>query len=117
MGPCECGRFSPYLEGFYGREADFLVLPSGKRVSPYLLTMSVEKHPEIRKYQLVQLSPSELRIDVVCYKGVVLDRTFLLIEDELRDIFKEELKIHFRKLDQIPSSKSGKFQIVSRHFS
>lgn len=116
MGRCGCGRSSPYLEGLYGREVDFLMLPSGKRVSPYILTMSIEKHTEIRKYQIVQLSLSEIRIDVVFYNKSCSNRPLQFIEKELRDLLKEELKFHFRRLDHIPVSKSGKFHIVSREF-
>ena len=51
---CACGRESPYLIDIAGREAEFLQLADGRRLSPYLLTTAVETAPGLVKYQFVQ---------------------------------------------------------------
>ncbi|HEX3457069.1 MAG TPA: AMP-binding protein, partial [Candidatus Baltobacteraceae bacterium] len=36
--PCPCGRAGQTMQSFLGREGDTIALPSGRRVSPYVLT-------------------------------------------------------------------------------
>ncbi len=43
----------PIIE-FVGREIDGVLLPSGKRISPYRIVQALEAMPEIRRYQVVQ---------------------------------------------------------------
>jgi phenylacetate-CoA ligase len=115
-GECPCGRRSPYLRNIYGREADFIRLPNGKRVSPYLLTTTIEAHPAIRKYQIVQKSATELTIKLVTPDDVDTNGIAKALSGELEKLLDDHIHITFDKVDQIHRSESGKYQIVQKTF-
>ena len=53
---------APIIE-FVGREIDGILLTTGKRVSPYRLTLALETVPNITRYQVVQRA--DLSVDVL----------------------------------------------------
>ena len=63
--PCACGRQSAWLSQIEGREGELITLPSGRRLSPYLLTTVIEADASILQYRIVQTAPANFRIDVV----------------------------------------------------
>jgi phenylacetate-CoA ligase len=115
-GKCPCGRESPYLRNIHGREADFIKLSNGKRVSPYLLTTTIEAHPAIQKYQIVQKSPSELAIEIVTPADIDSHGISEALSGKLRKVLDDNIHITFNKVDQIHRSESGKFQIIKKTF-
>lgn len=60
----------PIVE-FIGREIDGLLLPTGKRISPYRITLALETVPGIRRYQVVQRE--DLSVDVLLQTGVAAE--------------------------------------------
>ena len=111
---CPCGRSSPVIRNIRGRETDWVLLPSGRKLSPYLLTTAIEEHPSIRKFQITQKSPSQLSIDLVGKDGEILNAIFPPLERELHGIIKENIHITFRQVENIDRSRSGKYQILKR---
>ena len=61
-GSCPCGRQSPALVRLQGRRVDALELPSGRRISQYVLEGYVEELPGLARYQLVNRGDAELEI-------------------------------------------------------
>ena len=115
-GKCPCGRESPYLRNIHGREADFIQLSNGKRVSPYLLTMTIEAHPAIQKYQIVQKSATELAIEFVAFADGDAHGISEALSGKLRNILDDNIRVTFNKVDEIHRSESGKFQIIKKMF-
>lgn len=111
---CICGRSSPRLSNIRGRLADFITLPSGKKVSPYLLTTIIEKNKAIRKYQIIQNSESELIIDVIMEKDENREEEFLTTKTELERALKEGMAIRFNRVHRISRPPGGKFQILQK---
>jgi len=62
---CACGRESLCLDQITGRESEMIDLPSGRRLSPYLLTTAIEASDLVRTYRIVQTSADAFRVDVV----------------------------------------------------
>lgn len=114
QGPCPCGRQSTYLRNIQGREADFIQLSNGKRISPYLLTMTIEAHPAIQKYQIVQKSATDLDIEFVARPDVDVHGIPEALSGKLQNLLDDDIRITFNKVDQIHRSESGKFQIVKK---
>jgi phenylacetate-CoA ligase len=113
-GPCPCGRFSPRIFEIHGRETDLVSLSSGKRVSPYLLTTVIEGHPGIRKYQIVQEGPWDIRIDYVAFHGTVPPQELRTLTGDLVRAVGEELTFTFNPVGELHRSASGKFKILQR---
>jgi phenylacetate-CoA ligase len=113
-GKCSCGRSSPQILNIRGREADFLGLPSGNKISPYLLTTAIEKYSDIRQYQIVQISPSELQINVVPHLEGIPNGKLTAIARDLKTLLKEPVSVSVRQTTRITRSPRGKFKIVAR---
>jgi phenylacetate-CoA ligase len=59
---CPCGRALPLLEMIEGRRVDSFVLPDGRIIHPYSLTLAIQHVPGILQYQLVQERPDHVRV-------------------------------------------------------
>jgi len=114
-GACPCGRQSPFISAISGREVDLLELPSGRRVSPYvLITHRIDHTPEIRKYQFVQTSPNSLEIQVTLGRdGAGIDR-LQPIADEVADRLGGEMLVRMVDVDHIPRTERGKHRLLIR---
>lgn len=63
--PCACGRSYPLLDRIEGRIADTVVLPDGRKILPYQLTLILQGVPFLGKFQIRQEQPDLLRILLV----------------------------------------------------
>jgi phenylacetate-CoA ligase len=67
--PCPCGCAYRRLSQVAGRLVDRVPLPDGREVSPYQLTLALEKVGGLARYQVVQTAADRLEV------GFVLRRT------------------------------------------
>ena len=113
-GICDCGRNGPWLAAVSGREVDMLLLADGRRLSPYLLTSIIELDPGIRRYQIVQDTPTDIK---VCYLGPLEEA---VDEAELRRSMSEPLgpsvQIRFERVSSLPRTARGKQKVFLRNF-
>lgn len=110
---CSCRRNTPVLTNIRGREADFVTLPSGKRVSPYLLTTVIEGYPGIRKYRIVQDRRGDLRIDYVSYNEPVGPSEIQRLSRQLTELAGERIELSFQRVGEITRSRGGKYRILA----
>ena len=111
--PCACGRRSPCLSQIDGREGDVITLPSGKRLSPYLLTTVIEADASILQYRIVQTTPSAFRIDVVRRLNMVSQRSDAELCGELLK-FAAEANFSVREVDVLERPANGKRSVFVR---
>jgi phenylacetate-CoA ligase len=111
--PCRCGRGLPLMKILEGRFVDFVVLPGGRRVSPYLLTCSIEEIRGIAKYQILQERQDRIVIRLVKGRGFSPE-IFLKIRRRLESVVGEEVEIEFEVLDDIPREGQKDQVVLSR---
>jgi phenylacetate-CoA ligase len=58
---CPCGRALPLLEVIEGRRVDSFVLPDGRVLHPYRLTLAMEHIAGVNRYQILQEAPDRVR--------------------------------------------------------
>jgi len=63
--PCPCGRSLPLLARVDGRIVDSVVLPCGRLVHPYHLTLALEDIPHVSKFQIRQDRHDHIRVLLV----------------------------------------------------
>ncbi|MGA2261614.1 MAG: hypothetical protein ABSH28_09275 [Acidobacteriota bacterium] len=63
--PCRCGRTLPRLLLQEGTAHDFIRLPSGRIVDPSHSYIIFTAEPALREYQMVQITPSHFRLNLV----------------------------------------------------
>lgn len=107
---CPCGRGLPFMKIIEGRLADFIVLPSGRMVSPYSLTCAMETVPGIARYQIVQERRNKIVVRLVRGKQFSPE-VFSKIIEKFQALLKEEVEIEFKVMEVIPKD-SQKFRVV-----
>lgn len=101
----------PLLQKIIGRDTDIARAPSGKMLIVHFFTGIFEFYPQIKQFRIVQRVPSEIQIEYIPdqnFEPAVLESITL----DMIDRAKEELVIEFIKVDHIPSTASGKPQII-----
>ena len=107
---CPCGRGLPLIVPTLGRTIDYVSLPGGGQVSPYMLTCAVENVPGLRQYQVHQ----EM-IDLVVVRVIPVGE----LEPGARELLRRELSpalpgidVRVEVVESLPRESSGKFRVV-----
>jgi phenylacetate-CoA ligase len=111
---CPCGRAAPHMLEFVGREGDMIDLPSGRRLSPYLLTTVIESESSILQYRIFQTTPNAFRIDVIVRSP---GQSALWQRDvcaQLARVIGEPAEINVREVDTLERAASGKRSVFAR---
>jgi phenylacetate-CoA ligase len=105
---CPCGRASPHMLEFVGREGEMIDLPSGRRLSPYLLTTAIEPESSILQYRIFQTGPNAFRIDVIVRSPGQSATWQRAMCAELERIIGEPAEFAVREVDALERAPSGK---------
>lgn len=108
---CSCKRGFPMLEEVTGRSFDMIVTPSGKALGGFFWTFISRAVPGIKQFQVSQkdLKNVDFRI--------VPDETFQKesikqLENEVQEKAGKDFRVHFKIVDEIPLTPSGKFRFI-----
>jgi phenylacetate-CoA ligase len=109
---CECGAPYSTLRQVRGRQIEYLTLPSGQKVSSYVLTLRLlDAAPFIQRYQVIQESPEQIRMLVIPRRAVStedIERVRLAAHEAVGS----DVHFHIDVVDQLIQEKSGKFKLV-----
>lgn len=111
---CPCGRGLPLMEMVSGRTDDFLVLPSGRLVSPLSIWDS-EAFPHlegISKYRIIQEKLDEFNILLVLKKGHGQEVVNQFEKGFRKALYDEDINVKIDVLDAMPLDESGKLRRV-----
>jgi phenylacetate-CoA ligase len=112
--PCPCGRGFPTMRLLQGRTDDFLVLPSGRRLSPRMVNPAFEFLPGILEHVLVQEATDRVVVSLNVAPAY-RDSTPALVRQALGDLFGEPVSIEVRLTEYLERGRTGKLRcIVSR---
>jgi phenylacetate-CoA ligase len=108
---CPCGRGFPTMRLLQGRVDDFLVLPSGRRLSPRMVNPAFEFLPGILEHVLVQ----EAVDHIVVHLNVTppyRQTTPARVAQALRDLFGEPLRLEVRIAANLERGRTGKLRCI-----
>lgn len=97
------------MEVIEGRYEDFIVLPSGRMISPYVTSRYFENVEGIDEYKIIQQARNKIHIQLVLREKHNED-IFLRLEDTFKKELGEDLTISIGAVDSLP--KNGKFRHV-----
>ncbi|MEV6226510.1 phenylacetate--CoA ligase family protein [Saccharopolyspora shandongensis] len=116
--PCPCGNPLPAIR-VAGRAADMLTFPTDRgehvSISPMLFGTLLDRTPGIDRFQLVQTSPSALRVRLQTRQGTDTDRVWQAVRDEITRLLTEHKADHvtLERADEPPQqSPGGKFRRI-----
>lgn len=98
---CPCGRGLPLMKVLEGRFEDFIVLPSGRIISPLDASCYVEDIEGIAEYRIIQEAKDNFIIQLVLKEGYSED-VFLRLRDRFTSGFGEDVTINIDVVDAIP---------------
>jgi phenylacetate-CoA ligase len=111
---CPCGRASPHMIEFVGREGDMITLPSRRRLSPYLLTTAIESEHSILQYRIVQTDTDTFRINVIVRSPGESAAWRSRMCEELERVVGEPVRLEVREVDALERDPSGKRSVFVR---
>jgi len=107
-----CGRRFPLLEKIEGRIDDFIRLSTGEKISPHPFYHCLDPVPGVKRWRLTQVAVGRLRVEIAADKDFA-DASRSLIDECLRGLVKNQMKIEIEIVDSIPVDPAGKFRTVS----
>lgn len=118
ISSCPCGRGLSVVESIEGRVIDVLRMPDGKIVPPTALTLLFDKASAmgINQAQICQVAPDQIVVRLVPRDRDVLPDTSVL-ENDLRMMMGDKVKIRFEMVDHIPNTEAGKYKFVVSELS
>lgn len=109
---CSCGRTFALMQPVSGRSSEYILLPDGRHLSPYLFTTSIEKFPGLLQYQFVQKTKNDLLVKVVLKGDDGRKRNLSDIEEIVRKIINGAMNIEVEQTRMISAEENGKFVVV-----
>jgi len=107
---CPCGRGLPMMESVMGRDADFVVTPSGSMISGISLTENFAlKVAGTAQMQIVQETVHHLRIRIVPAREFN-DSSRRQIASLVNETFGSTMRHDVELIDAIPQEASGKYR-------
>lgn len=101
----------PLLEKIIGRDTDIVRTQSGKKMIVHFFTGIFEHFPEIEQFRVIQHSLEEMTIEYIVGK-TFSDNILDILKKRIHDYLQEPFPVTFVKVGSIPSTPSGKPQII-----
>ncbi|NLO73542.1 MAG: phenylacetate--CoA ligase family protein [candidate division WS1 bacterium] len=106
--PCPCGRTLPLLSFLRGRARDFLRFGEGRIVNPWALDRLICEGQEVWQYQLVQETPTRLRLALVVPPTCDLEQTRKRLAAGLAALCGPEVTLELALVERIQRTAGGK---------
>lgn len=100
------------MQQIVGRDTDVVLLPNGKKLIVHSFTGIFEYITEIKQFKVIQENINEILIEYIKtskFTNKALDNATIELQKHIRD---KNFKINYKEVDFIPSTKSGKPQII-----
>ncbi len=108
---CPCGRGLPLMEKLEGRAEDFIKMSGGKVFTPTVFNIIMRGIKGIKKYQIVQEKIDNLIIYITKGKNFNFRIPGQIIE-KVNGVFKQNIPIEIKIVDNILDDSSGKIRSV-----
>ncbi len=108
---CPCGRKLPMLDMIIGRDTDIIITPRGKRLIVHFFTGICEHISEIKQFRVIQHQIDDIEMEVIPdihFSNDILEA----LKSKIFDRATETFPLRFTIVEKIPSTSSGKPQII-----
>lgn len=110
-GRCSCGRGSHTIAGIRGREADFIIMRSGKAFTGTPLFIYLRHFPDVLLFQAVQDEPGRLLLRIVP-NGSLSESSRQGIVRRMNEHLPEPLDISIEVVKSLPRGRTGKISCL-----
>lgn len=108
---CCCGRPFSTLRAIQGRSVDYLKLPGGRRVHPYLITRHLAEREAswVSQHQIVQIDVRHVRLNMRAVRAPTSD-DLERVRKLAAGILGADVRFEVALVDRFPAHPSGKFR-------
>ncbi len=110
-GSPSCGRSFPLMHSVQGRSGDFVLLPSGRKLTPHHFFVALDHSAGVGRWQIVQESTTRVRTRVEVH-GDSAERTSRDVTRRLRELLGGEVAIEVEIVDRLRRDASQKLRSV-----
>lgn len=108
---CSCGRSLPLMKSVEGRCDDFIILPSGKLVSPIVLALAMKHTNGVIDYQIIQENIEKITVYMVISEKV--DEAYIHnLQVKIQDFLDNEVSIEIKIIEKLKKGSTGKIRSV-----
>lgn len=108
---CSCDRTFSVMKPLSGRSSEYIILPNGENVSPFLFTTSIEKIDGLLQYQIIQTTKEKISVNVV-----INNKNFEIIRNRIKNILlnitNHLMEIEVEQKTELNIEGNGKFKVV-----
>jgi len=108
---CPCGLTFSLMQPVAGRASEYIELPDGTQLSPYLFTTSIEKVPGLLQYQIIQKTKRELVVKVIIELGQEKKGAHEA-QQILNRVTKGTMNVQVEICEKIIIEANGKYKVV-----
>ncbi|MBL0714607.1 MAG: phenylacetate--CoA ligase family protein [Desulfosarcina sp.] len=108
---CACGLGFALMKPLTGRASEYIRLPDGREISPFLFTTSIEKTKGLLQYQIIQEQIDTIRVKTIFKEGL-FDQGRTAIQSILSDLTGNTMTMVLEDCDRIELEKNGKLMVV-----
>jgi phenylacetate-CoA ligase len=108
---CNCGRAFPMMGSIEGRLEDFLILPSGRIISPRGINV-IEYIPGITEYRTIQEEKDRFVVQVVKGKGFSEDTISQIKKQIKAGCLGENVRCEVELVKELPRERTGKLRTI-----
>ncbi|HPP74251.1 MAG TPA: hypothetical protein PLU88_03870, partial [Armatimonadota bacterium] len=91
------------------RLADCIVLPDGRKLSPYVITCTVEEIPGVRQFQVIQETDGSIRIRLLSSRLSANPNHVKAVVEEQLD---KQVRVTVEVLPELLRESNGKYKVV-----
>lgn len=110
---CRCGRGLHTLKPIEGRDDDFIVMPSGRATSAFILDICMQSLPGVRLFQVIQEEIGSLHIKIVPIGKPPSEKAQKELIKNVHGSFPEKFKVTLEVVDSLPRGRTGKLRSVT----
>ena len=119
---CRCGTSFLLMRPVSGRASDYISLPNGDQVSPYLFTTSIEHVNGLLKYQIIQTGKRSIVVKVILGNHLAGESDWSApavtrIREILTDVTSGLMDIEIEKCRTIEMEENGKCKVVKNLYT
>lgn len=108
---CSCGRGLPLMKSVEGRSDDFIILPSGRLISPIILALVMKHSHGILEYQIVQDDSDNVSVFIIVAEN--MDETYIEnLRVGIQEFLNNEVSVDMKIVEKLKKGSTGKIRSV-----
>lgn len=113
---CSCGLGFALMKPLTGRASEYIRLPDGRYISPFLFTTSIEKTKGLLQYQIVQERRDAIKVKTIFEEGFFRQGS-TSIHSILSKVTENMMTIELEDCDKISLEENGKLMVVKNEIN